>query len=250
MSVFSGQGVGFKRSRRRFAPAYAKDVKIVLSYTGIAYITGQRTDLWLVSKLKEFKCWEKVFIEVLDLIVYELTAAASLDSNLAKYGLTFAIAGLGINKFGKDDTAIAMISNCLTPNETTLNFDYSGPRQIFKKYVLTLQPDFKCYISEHGAGDSNPDIEFLRRKLIKELPHSKSTKALDRIMYYLVGWLRLQAKDSKSSNLVSEDCTVTHIGRDYKSSLFFFTKNKKIKRFPNIVSKDKCITNLTYNQKI
>jgi hypothetical protein len=205
--------------------------------------------LWLVSKLKEFKCWEKVFIEILDLIVRELTTAVSLDANLAKYGLTFVIAGLGINKFGKDDTAIAMISNCLTPNETTLNFDYSAPSQIFKKYVLTLQPDFKCYISEHGAGDSNPDIEFLRRKLIKELPHSQSAKALDRIMFYLVGWLRLQAKDSKSSNLISDDCTVTHIGRDYKSSLFFFTKNKKIKRFPNIVSKDKCITNLTYNQK-
>ena len=241
-------GTSFDDNNIKSTVAHCKDVKIVLSYTGLAYIIGQRTDLWLVSKLKEFNCWDKVFNEVLNFIVSELTKTASFDPNLAKYGLTFVIAGLGKNKFGVNDTAIAIISNYLTPNATSLEFDSSTPTNTFKKHVFTLQPGFGYYISEHGAGDSNPDIDLLRRKLVKELPQAKTAKELDRIMYYLIGWLRLQAKDPKSSHLISEDCTVTHIGRDYKSSLFFFTKDKKIRRFPNIVSKDKSMTNLTYKQ--
>jgi len=48
------------------------DVKVSISYTGLAFIEGQRTDIWLAFRLKEFEAWDKCFLEVIDFLKFEI----------------------------------------------------------------------------------------------------------------------------------------------------------------------------------
>jgi hypothetical protein len=79
-------------------------------------------------------------------------------------------------------------------------------------------------------------MKSLRRQVQEKIVKAKTPQQLDEIMTLLVDILRAQKKSPHVGKFISDDCTVAHIGSDYKGYLFSFNKGKKTKRYPNIVS--------------
>lgn len=208
---------------------HCRDAKIAVSYTGLAIIKGERTDKWIVAKLIPFKPWEKVFVEVVDFLKTELTKANSYEPNLKKYGLTLVMGGMGKNKFGLKDTAIALVTNNEEPIPQKFLLSHVTPKAEFSRHIFNTGDHFTWYMSVHGAVDMNNEINSLRRKIGSKLLEAKTNKQLDEIMNYLVAWLRLQRKSKRVGHLIGDDCTVVRIGNDFKGSLFFIVMIKRKK---------------------
>lgn len=216
---------------------HCSDSKLLISYTGLAEIEGMRTDKWLVGKLKDTKVWDKTFPETVKFLENVLTKTMSRDKGLVDHSLLLVIAGLGINK-GIRDVAVALVTNNEEDVPKRGLIEHKKIDGVFGSVFYQPSPNFTWYISVDGAVDLSPEIKSLRRKISSKLLKVKTNEQLDEIMYYLVLWIRLQRKSKDVGHLIGDDCTVAHIGSDYKGSLFFFSNDKKIRRYPNIVSKE------------
>jgi len=212
------------------------DAKLAISYTGLAVIGGQSTDLWLCRELTGAKVWERSFPDVVQFLKDRLTGASSHDYNLRKIGLTFVIAGLGINK-GARDVALALVTNCRRPIPRRSLLEWVQPKEEFNRYFFDPGDNFTWYLSVHGAVDMNAEISALRRKIGNKLLEARAPEQLTELMNYLVSWIRFQRRSKRVGHLISDDCTVVHIGSDFKGSLFLYSKDKRLERYPHIVSK-------------
>ncbi|MFC2033705.1 hypothetical protein ACFLUB_04245 [Chloroflexota bacterium] len=216
---------------------HCSDSKLLFSYTGLAYIDYIRTDKWLVNILKDNKVWEMNFPQCVKFTESELTKSMSRNNNLKKYPLTFVITGLGLNN-DKRDIAGALITNDdkFVPKHNLINHQKIEGK--FGSVFYQSDPKLPLYWSVYGAIDITPEMKSLKRQIEKIIVKAKTNQQLDEIMHYLVAILRLQRKSVKVGRLISDDCTVAHIGSDYTGSLFYFSEGNKQKRFPNIVSKE------------
>ena len=215
------------------------DAKLIISYTGLASINGERTDQWITRKLKNWKSWEKTFSEVVEFLRCELTKAAFYDKNLESIVLTLVIAALGINTMRERDFAMAKVTNCAKPRKMYCSFELLKPSREFQKYFFTTTDSFRWYLEVDGAVCITKEINALRRNIAKKLPQIKTNEQLIEMMKHLVAWLRLQRKNKEIGHLIAEDCIGVHIGSDFRSLSFSFIKDNKLKMLPNIVSKDK-----------
>ena len=211
------------------------DSKLLFSYTGLGVIENDRTDIWLAKMLSKNKVWKKTFPECVKFVESELNKAKSRDKNLSRYDLTFNIGGLGINK-GQRDIAWALITNNeeYVPKRGLTN--HKTIRDGFGSVFFHPYKNFKVHWSVYGALDINSEMKALKRQIETKIVDVKTPKQLDEIMNLIVDVIKAQRKSSKVGGLISEDCTVAHIGTDYKGSLFSFNKEEGKKRFPNIVS--------------
>jgi hypothetical protein len=215
------------------------DAKLIISYTGLATIDGKRTDIWLAKQLREAKAWEKVFVEVVEILRESLTQALTKNKSLGLYGLSVVISGLGNSPEGIRQPAIAFISNMEQPIPKSNSFKGASPQgRIFDKYFFDTGKNFTTYISVHGAVGPKIAINGIRKKIQNELLGIKSQDELINVMDRLVAMLRLQRKDIRIGHLIGNDCTATVIKSDFNSLSRFYTNDKTIKRFPNIVSKE------------
>ncbi len=233
-------GKGFDDNSVKTTVVHCSDSKLLVSYTGLARIDNERTDIWLVKILNNAHVWEKTFPEATKFIESELTKAISRNKYLAEYKLAFVIAGLGINK-GVRDLAAALVTNDerFVPQRRLI--DHKKIEGQFGSVFFQPDPGPISFWSVYGAVDVTSEMKALRRQIEGKIVKAKTNQQLDEIMHHLVAFLRLQRKSEVVGRLISDDCTVAHLGSDYKGSLFYFSNDKKTRRYPNIVSKEHVI---------
>lgn len=224
------------------------DSKLVLSYTGLAFLNGIRTDKWITRVLRIFRVWEKGFPETVEFLTNILTQTIDKNRNLETIGLTIIIAGLGING-GKRDFAFAQISNNQEYNHNDLKYQFQdiNPRgRKFNKIFFTTNKNFKHFVSMDGAMNAEIKVKGFIRAIENRVVKIKTNKDINDLINIIVAMLRQHRAEYNLSKLIGEDCTAVVIDKTYKSTSFFYSKNTNVRRYPNIISKSLAIENFEF----
>lgn len=207
------------------------DAKLLLSYTGLAIVDGIRTDKWMVARLWEFKAPTKVFREIVQFLAESLNNAVGKNPALQVTGLTLVVNGLGVSPKGEQQQAIAIVSNRYKPMRN--DFANADPKTTpFNTFFLDPP---RWYLAVHGAVSETLNIGGHRRKIIDDLKAAKTQEHVKPLLDSLVAMLRLQRTDPKLGKFIGDDCTAVAIGKDYKSSSYFYSKDTEVQRYPNLI---------------
>lgn len=197
---------------------HCQDAKVIISFTGLATISGTRVDKWLVDKLTKFECWNKVFQETMNYIRDEATAASKFDQRLQRYGLEIVAIGLGYSPESKRQPAIAFVTNVSETSPKQNQFRRVDPRgRAFQRYILT--GDIRHYVSISGAvdlsGAGHLTINGMRRKLQKELQEFPSGADPRTLLNRIVAMLRLHRKRPELAHLIGNYCVAAAVNSDF-----------------------------------
>jgi hypothetical protein len=218
------------------------DAKLAISYTGLAVIDAQRTDIWLYNLLTHADAWQITANDVVELIRASLTDCIPREANLRSVGLTVVVGGLALLADGRKD----LVLSCITNSERLANNHFERlfqPAERFQSYTCHVDINKTYVIQINGAIDLDESITALRKKLAHSLPTARTKEDLQHIMQYLAFWIRLAHKSRKVGNLIGEDCTVVCIDSQFKMSLHYFSQNKEIQRLPNVVGQKQSFVN-------
>jgi len=193
---------------------HCKDAKLIMSFTGLASIRGNRTDKWISAKLSTFNAWNKVFQEVMIYLRDELTTERSKDKKLEQYALEVAVIGLGISPTGVRQPAVALITNCSEPETPRSNFR-NVPNKPFERYVLN--PEARHIVGISGAiGGPKLALNGLRRKLQRQLQGLREGEEPRSVLDRLVAMLRLhRQQDPGLARVIGEYCVGVAIKSDF-----------------------------------
>jgi hypothetical protein len=196
------------------------DAKLILSFTGLASISGVNVGQWVKDKLVQFNAWDRAFVEVLNHLRDEATHAAQIDQNLGKYGLEIVVIGLGRSPEGVRQPAIAFVTNMSEPQQEQNRFkDIDPGGRAFERYIFD-PPKVRHYIGISGAvgvsAAGKLAINGLRRKLQKELQNLPDGSDPRSVLDRLVTMLRLHRQQHPAlSRVIGEYCVAAAIKSDF-----------------------------------
>ena len=221
---------------------HCRDAKLAVGYTGIGFIDNERTDKWLARELYSFKSWEESSSDCVAFLKRRLTAALPLNPNLGRHGPTVSLFGLGLDPAAKHRIVVSTVTNIenLTLGPPQEFVDVSPVGRLFEHYSFNPEFDGPWIITLHGANSPEyADItETFKRKMSKRLKYARNDKDAVELLDYMVSMLRMSKRDKKIGHLIGHDCTGVRIRGTFNSTAFFYSKNKRVLRFPNLVSKD------------